>query len=29
MRGHGFVGAGRSAIQLIRMCKALLDNAML
>jgi ribulose-5-phosphate 4-epimerase/fuculose-1-phosphate aldolase len=29
LRGHGFVGAGRSAIQLIRMCKALLDNAML
>ena len=29
LRGHGFVGAGRSAIQLIRMCKALLDNAKL
>jgi ribulose-5-phosphate 4-epimerase/fuculose-1-phosphate aldolase len=27
LRGHGFVGAGRSASQLIRMCKALLDNA--
>jgi ribulose-5-phosphate 4-epimerase/fuculose-1-phosphate aldolase len=27
LRGHGFVGAGRSAGQLIRMCKALLDNA--
>lgn len=27
MRGHGFIGAGRSASQLIRMCKALLDNA--
>jgi HCOMODA/2-hydroxy-3-carboxy-muconic semialdehyde decarboxylase len=29
LRGHGFVGAGRSASQLIRMCKALLDNAAL
>ena len=29
MRGHGFVAAGRSASQLIRMCKALLDNAAL
>src|SRR5262245_16083867 len=29
IRGHGFVGAGRSAAQLIRMCKALLDNAAL
>jgi ribulose-5-phosphate 4-epimerase/fuculose-1-phosphate aldolase len=29
IRGHGFVGAGRSAVQLIRMCKALLDNAAL
>ena len=27
LRGHGFVAAGRSASQLIRMCKALLDNA--
>ena len=29
LRGHGFVAAGRSASQLIRMCKALLDNAAL
>jgi len=29
LRGHGFVGAGRSASQLIRMCNALLDNAVL
>ena len=29
LRGHGFVGAGRSASQLIRLCKALLDNAAL
>jgi ribulose-5-phosphate 4-epimerase/fuculose-1-phosphate aldolase len=27
LRGHGFVAAGRSASQLIRMCKALLENA--
>jgi ribulose-5-phosphate 4-epimerase/fuculose-1-phosphate aldolase len=27
LRGHGFVAIGRSASQLIRMCKALLDNA--
>ena len=27
LRGHGFVAAGRSASQLIRMCRALLDNA--
>jgi ribulose-5-phosphate 4-epimerase/fuculose-1-phosphate aldolase len=27
MREHGFVGAGRSTGQLIRMCKALLENA--
>jgi HCOMODA/2-hydroxy-3-carboxy-muconic semialdehyde decarboxylase len=27
LRGHGFVAGGRSASQLIRMCKALLDNA--
>ena len=27
LRGHGFVGAGRSASQLIRICKALMDNA--
>jgi len=27
LRGHGFVAAGRSASQLIRICKALLDNA--
>jgi len=29
LRGHGFVAAGRSASQLIRMCKALMDNAAL
>jgi ribulose-5-phosphate 4-epimerase/fuculose-1-phosphate aldolase len=29
LRGHGFVAAGRSTSQLIRMCKALLDNAAL
>jgi ribulose-5-phosphate 4-epimerase/fuculose-1-phosphate aldolase len=29
LRGHGFIGAGRSASQLIRLCKALLDNAAL
>ncbi|MDF2114900.1 class II aldolase/adducin family protein [Roseiarcaceae bacterium H3SJ34-1] len=29
VRGHGFIGAGRSASQLIRLCKALLDNAAL
>lgn len=29
LRGHGFVGAARSASQLIRMCRALLDNAAL
>ena len=29
MRGHGFTAGGRSASQLIRMCKALLDNAAL
>ena len=27
LRGHGFVAAGRSASQLTRICKALLDNA--
>jgi HCOMODA/2-hydroxy-3-carboxy-muconic semialdehyde decarboxylase len=27
LRGHGFVAAGRSASQLIRICRALLDNA--
>lgn len=27
LRGHGFVAAGRSASQLIRACRALLDNA--
>jgi ribulose-5-phosphate 4-epimerase/fuculose-1-phosphate aldolase len=27
LRGHGFVGAARSARQLIRMCRALIDNA--
>jgi len=29
LRGHGFVGAGRSVNQLIRLCNALLDNARL
>ena len=27
MRGHGFIAGGRSASQLIRICKALIDNA--
>ena len=27
LRGHGFVGAGRSANHLIRVCRALLENA--
>ncbi|MFL6795874.1 MAG: class II aldolase/adducin family protein [Xanthobacteraceae bacterium] len=27
LRGHGFVAAARSASQLIRVCKALMDNA--
>ncbi len=27
MRGHGFIAGGRSASQLIRICKALIENA--
>jgi ribulose-5-phosphate 4-epimerase/fuculose-1-phosphate aldolase len=27
MRGHGFIAGGRSASQLIRICRALIDNA--
>ena len=27
LRGHGFVGAAKSAINMIRLCKALLINA--
>ena len=29
LRGHGFVGAARSAVQLVRLANALLDNAAL